>query len=131
MTIPNPNKWKATAMLFEKTFEIYISLSSKIQDNVFPEIVKISRDVMADNDVSPYVEKIQEITKEIHQNISSMAERFGILHMDAHKTAGKMYEEIGDLENAAEMYARRYDYCQDKSVELYEQIAKGENSDEM
>ena len=131
MTIPNPNKWKATAILFERTFEIYISLSSKIQDNVFPEIVKISRDVMADNDVSPYVEKIQEITKEIHQNISSIAERFGILHMDAHKTAGKMYEEIGDLENAAEMYARRYDYCQDKSVELYEQIAKGENSDEM
>ena len=131
MTIPNPNKWKATAILFERTFEIYISLSSKIQDNVFPENVKISREVMTDNDVSPYVEKIQEITKEIHQNISSIAERFGILHMDAHKTAGKMYEEIGDLENAAEMYARRYDYCQDKSVELYEQIAKGENSDEM
>ena len=131
MTIPNPNKWKATAMLYERTFEIYISLASKIQDNVFPEIVKISREVMTDNDVSPYVEKIQEITKEIHQNISSIAERFGILHMDAHKTAGKMYEEIGDLENAAEMYARRYDYCQDKSVELYEQIAKGENSDEM
>ena len=131
MTIPNPNKWKATAMLYERTFEIYISLASRIQDNVFPEIVKISREVMADNDVSPYVEKIQEITKEIHQNISSIAERFGILHMDAHKTAGKMYEEIGDLENAAEMYARRYDYCQDKSVELYEQIAKGENSDEM
>ena len=131
MTIPNPNKWKATAMLYERTFEIYISLASRIQDNVFPEIVKISREVMTDNDVSPYVEKIQEITKEIHQNISSIAERFGILHMDAHKTAGKMYEEIGDLENAAEMYARRYDYCQDKSVELYEQIAKGENSDEM
>ena len=131
MTIPNPNKWKATAILFERTFEIYISLSSKIQDNVFPEIVKISREVMTDNDVSPYVEKIQEITKEIHQNISSIAERFGILHMDAHKTAGKMYEEIGDLENAAEMYAHSYDYCQDKSVELYEQIAKGENSDEM
>ena len=131
MTIPNANKWKAIAMLYERTFEIYISLSSKIQDNVFPEIVKISREVMTDNDVSPYVEKIQEITKEIHQNISSIAERFGILHMDAHKTAGKMYEEIGDLENAAEMYARSYDYCQDKSVELYEQIAKGENSDEM
>ena len=131
MTIPNPNKWKATAMLYERTFEIYISLSSKIQDNVFPEIVKISREVMTDNDVSPYVEKIQEITKEIHQNISSIAERFGILHMDAHKTAGKMYEEIGDLENAAEMYAHSYDYCLDKSMELYERIAKGEKSDEM
>ena len=131
MTIPNPNKWKATAILFERTFEIYISLSSKIQDNVFPEIVKISKDAMDNDDVAPYVEEIKETTKEIHQNIFSIAERFGILHMDAHKTAGKMYEEIGDLENAAEMYARSYDYCQDKSVELYEQIAKGENSDEM
>jgi len=130
MTILNPNKWKATAMLYERTFEIYISLASRIQDNVFPEIVKISREVMADNDVSPYVEKIQEITKEMHQNIFSIAERFDILHMDAHKTAGKLYEELGDLENAAEMYAHSYDYCLDKSMELYERIAKEQKNNQ-
>ena len=130
MTIPNPNKWKATAMLYERTFEIYISLSSKIQDNVFPEIVKISKDAMDNDDVAPYVEEIKETTKEIHQNIFSIAERFDILHMDAHKTAGKLYEELGDLENAAEMYAHSYDYCLDKSMELYERIAKEQKNNQ-
>jgi hypothetical protein len=124
MTIPNPNKWKAIAILYERTFEIYISLASKIQDNVFPEIVKISKDAMANDDVAPYVEEITETTKEIHQNISSIAERFGILHMDAHKIAGEMYEEVVDLENAAEMYSHSYDYCLDKSIKLYERITK-------
>ena len=130
MTIPNPNKWKATAMLYERTFEIYISLSSKIQDNVFPEIVKISKDAMDNDDVAPYVEEIKETTKEIHQNISSIAERFGVLHMDAHEIAGEMYEELGDLENAAEMYSHSYDYCLDKSMELYERIAKEQKNNQ-
>ena len=46
------------------------------------------------------------------------------LKLDAYKTAGEMYEEIGDLENAAKMYSYSYDYCMDKSVELYEKISK-------
>jgi len=124
MTILNANKWKAIAMLYEKTFEIYISLSSRIQDNVFPEIVNISKDAMNDNDVSPYVDEIKETTKEVHQKISFIAERFSSLHLDTHETAGKMYEEVGDLQNAAEMYMHSYDYCQDKSVEIFEMLAK-------
>ena len=44
------------------------------------------------------------------------------MKLDAYKTAGQMYEEIGDLENAAKMYSYSYDYCVDKSVELYEKI---------
>ena len=124
MTILNANKWKAIAMLYEKTFEIYISLSSRIQDNVFPEIVNISKDAMNDNDVSPYVDEIKETTKEVHQKISFIAERFSSLHLDAHETAGKMYEEVRDLQNAAEMYMHSYDYCQDKSVEIFEMLAK-------
>ena len=124
MTITNPNKWKATAMLYERTFEIYISLSSKIQDNVFPEIVKISKEAMTSGDVSEHVEQIQETTKEIHKKISETAEQYGKMKLDAYETAGQMYEEIGDLEHAAEMYHYSYDYCLDKSMELYEKIAK-------
>jgi len=124
MTITNPNKWKATAMLYERTFEIYISLSSKIQDNVFPEIVKISKEAMTSGDVSEHVEQIQETTKEIHKKISETAEQYGKMKLDAYETAGQMYEEIGDLQNAAEMYNYSYDYCLDKSMELYERIAK-------
>ena len=97
MTITNPNKWKATAMLYERTFEIYISLSSKIQDNVFPEIVKISKEAMTSGDVSEHVEQIQETTKEIHKKISETAEQYGKMKLDAYETAGQMYEEIGDL----------------------------------
>jgi len=44
--------------------------------------------------------------------------------MDAHEIAGEMYEEVGDLENVAKMYSHIYDYCLDKSMELYERIAK-------
>ena len=32
--------------------------------------------------------------------------------------------KICDLENAAKMYSYSYDYCMDKSVELYEKISK-------
>jgi uncharacterized coiled-coil DUF342 family protein len=124
MTIPNANKWKAIAMLYERTFEIYISLSSKIQDNVFPEIVKISKEAMSSGDVSEHVEQIQETTKEMHKKISETAEQYGKMKLDAYETAGQMYEEIGDLQNAAEMYNYSYDYCLDKSMELFEKIAK-------
>lgn len=46
------------------------------------------------------------------------------MKMDAYKTAGGIYEEIGDLENAVEMYSYSYDDCLDKSMELYEKIVK-------
>ena len=50
------------------------------------------------------------------------------MKLDAYKTAGEMYEEIGDLENAAEMYSYSYDCCLDKSMDLFEKIAKRSKS---
>ena len=124
MTIPNANKWKAIAMLYERTFEIYISLSSKIKNNMFPEVVRISKEAMSSGAVSEHIDKIQDTTKEIHKKISETAEQYGKMKLDAYETAGQMYEAMGDLENAAEMYNYSYDYCLDKSMELYERIAK-------
>ena len=124
MTIPNANKWKAIAILYERTFEIYISLSSKIKNNMFPEIVRISKEAMSSGAVSEHIDKIQDTTKEIHKKISETAEQYGKMKLDAYETAGQMYEAMGDLENAAEMYNYSYDYCLDKSMELYERIAK-------
>ena len=124
MTIPNANKWKAIAILYERTFEIYISLSSKIKNNLFPEVVRISKEAMSSGAVSEHIDKIQDTTKEIHKKISETAEQYGKMKLDAYETAGQMYEAMGDLENAAEMYNYSYDYCLDKSMELYERIAK-------
>ena len=124
MTLHDADNWKAIAMLYERTFELYISLSSKIQDNMFPEIVKISNKAMDNADVSKEVKQIQETTKEIHQKISETAEQYGKMKLDAYETAGQMYEEVGDLQTAAEMYMHSHDRCQDKSVEIFETLAK-------
>ena len=119
---------KTVAMVYEKIFEMYISLSSTINENMFPKIVKESKKVMSKNDISKQVDQIQNTTKEIHKNISNAAYYFGEIHMAAHETAGKLFEESGDLKNAAEMYMHSYDYCQDKAVELFEKIAKSSDN---
>ena len=124
MTIEDAKKWEAIARLYEKTFDYYITLASKIEDNLFPEIVKISNEATTISDVSEHTDKIQDTTKEIHKKIFETAEQYGKMKLDAYETAGQMYEEIGDLEHAAEMYHYSYDYCLDKSMELYEKIAK-------
>ena len=129
MTIKEAEKYKSIARLYEQTFEYYIALASKIQDNLFPEIVKISKEAMTIGNVSEHVVQIQETTKEIHEKISKTAEQYGKMKLDAYETAGQMYEEIGDLQNAAEMYNYSYDYCLDKSMELYERIAKEQKND--
>jgi uncharacterized coiled-coil DUF342 family protein len=124
MTVEDAKKWEAIARLYEKTFEYYITLASKVQNNLFPEIVRISKEAMSSSAVSEHVDQIQETTKEIHKKISETAEQYGKMKLDAYETAGQMYEEIGNLEHAAEMYHYSYDYCLDKSMELYEKIAK-------
>jgi hypothetical protein len=128
LTIKEAEKWKSIARLYEQTFEYYITLASKIQNNLFPEIVRISKEATTISDVSEHVESIQETTKEIHAKISETAEQYGKMKLDAYETAGQMYEEIGDLQNAAEMYNYSYDYCLDKSMKLYERIAKEQNN---
>jgi uncharacterized coiled-coil DUF342 family protein len=127
MTIEDAKKWEAIARLYEKTFDYYITLASKIEDNLFPEIVKISNEATTISDVSEHTDKIQDTTKEIHKKIFETAEQYGKMKLDAYETAGQMYEEIGDLEHAAEMYHYSYDYCLDKSMELYEKIAQERN----
>jgi hypothetical protein len=124
LTIKEAEKCKSVAQLYEQTFEYYVALASKIQDSLFPEIVKISKKAMTFGDVSEHVAQIQETTKEIHEKISKTAEQYGKMKLDAYEIAGQMYEEIGDLEHAAEMYSYSYDYCLDKSMDLYEKIAK-------
>ena len=61
---------------------------------------------------------------EVWKKVDKSTEIYQEMKLDAYKTAGEMYEEIGDLENAAKMYSYSYDYCMDKSVELYEKISK-------
>jgi hypothetical protein len=52
------------------------------------------------------------------------------MKMDAYKTAGEMYEEIGDLENAAEMYHYSDDSGMDKAMELWDIIAEKNRNDQ-
>ena len=124
MTLHDANNWKTLAMLYERTFELYISLSSKIQDDMFPEIVKIFNETMDNADTSQEIKQIQETTKEIHKKVFEIAEQYGNMKLDAYETAGQKYEKVGDLQNAAEIYMHSYDYCQDKSVELFDEIAR-------
>ncbi len=137
-------KWKAIAKMYEQTFALYVSLRGKIQDNAFPFIDNVAKEALSNvdltetfstniqnkdkvfqsDDIQEHVHQIRETINEIWKKVDKSTEIYQEMKLDAYKTAGEMYEEIGDLENAAEMYSYSYDYCLDKSIELHEKIAK-------
>ena len=144
MTVEDAKKWESIAKMYEKTFALYISLRGKIQNNAVPLIDDIVKKALSNvdltgsfpsniqnkdkvfhsDDIPEHVHQIRENVKEVWDNVDKKTEIYQEMKLDAYKTAGQMYEEIGDLENAAKMYSYSYDYCMDKSVELYEKISK-------
>ena len=144
MTVEDAKKWESIAKMYEKTFALYISLRGKIQNNAVPfidDIVKVALSnvdltgsfpsnihnkdkVFHSDDIREHVQQIRENIREVWNTLDKKTEIYQEMKLDAYKTAGQMYEEIGDLENAAKMYSYSYDYCMDKSVELYEKISK-------
>ena len=130
--------------MYEKTFALYISLRGKIQNNAVPFIDDVVKKALSNvdltgsfptniqnkdkvfhsDDIREHVCQIRENIREVWDTLDKKTEIYQEMKMDAYKTAGQMYEEIGDLENAAKMYSYSYDYCVDKSVELYEKISK-------
>ena len=148
MTVEDAKKWESIAKMYEQTFALYVSLRGKIQDNAFPFIDNIAKEALSNvdltgsfptniqnkdkvfhsDDIPEHVHQIRENIKEVWKKVDKKTEIYMVMKLDAYKTAGQMYEEIGDLENAAEMYSCSYDYCLDKSMELYEKIAKQNKS---
>ena len=144
MTVEDAKKWESIAKMYEKTFALYVSLRGKITDNAFPFIDNVAKEALSNVDVSgdfsintqnkdkvfksvsipEHVFQIRETMNEVWKKVDKSTEIYQEMKLDAYKTAGQMYEEIGDLENAAKMYSYSYDYCMDKSVELYEKISK-------
>ena len=144
MTVEDAKKWESIAKMYEKTFALYISLRGKIQDNAFPFIDNVAKEALSNVDstgsfstniqnknkvfksdsIPEHVFQIRETIDEVWKKVDKSTEIYQEMKLDAYKTAGQMYEEIGDLENAAKMYSYSYDYCMDKSVELYEKISK-------
>ena len=80
--------------------------------------------VFKSDSIQEHVFQIRETMDEVWKKVDKSTEIYQEMKLDAYKTAGEMYEEIGDLENAAKMYSHSYDYCVDKYVELYEKISK-------
>ena len=144
MTIEDAKKWESIAKMYEQTFALYISLRGKIQNNAVPFIDDVVKKALSNvdltgsfptniqnkdkvfhsDDIREHVCQIRENIREVWNNVDKKTEIYQEMKLDAYKTAGQMYEEIGDLENAAKMYSYSYDYCMDKSVELYEKISK-------
>ena len=144
MTVEDAKKWESIAKMYEKTFALYISLRGKIQNNAVPFIDDVVKKALSNvdltgsfptniqnkdkvfhsDDIREHVCQIRENIREVWDTLDKKTEIYQEMKMDAYKTAGQMYEEIGDLENAAKMYSYSYDYCMDKSVELYEKISK-------
>ena len=144
MTVEDAKKWESIAKMYEKTFALYVSLRGKITDNAFPFIDNVTKEALSNVDstgsfstniqnknkvfksdsIPEHVFQIRETIDEVWKKVDKSTEIYQEMKLDAYKTAGQMYEEIGDLENAAKMYSYSYDYCMDKSVELYEKISK-------
>ena len=147
MTVEDAKKWESIAKMYEKTFALYISLRGKIQNNAVPFIDDVVKEALSNvdltgsfptniqnkdkvfhsDDIREHVCQIRENIREVWNTLDKKTEIYQEMKLDAYKTAGQMYEEIGDLENAAKMYSYSYDYCVDKSVELYEKISKNQN----
>ena len=144
MTVEDAKKWESIAKMYEKTFALYISLRGKIQNNAVPFIDDVVKKALSNvdltgsfptniqnkdkvfhsDDMREHVHQIRENIREVWNTLDKKTEIYQEMKLDAYKTAGQMYEEIGDLENAAKMYSYSYDYCVDKSSELYEKISK-------
>ena len=144
MTVEDAKKWESIAKMYEQTFALYVSLRGKIQNNAVPFIDDVVKKALSNvdltgsfptniqnkdkvfhsDDIREHVCQIRENIREVWDTLDKKTEIYQEMKMDAYKTAGQMYEEIGDLENAAKMYSYSYDYCVDKSVELYEKISK-------
>jgi hypothetical protein len=144
MTIEDAKKWESIAKMYEKTFALYVSLRGKIQNNAVPFIDDIVKEALSNvdltgsfptniqnkdkvfhsDDIREHVHQIRENIREVWNTLDKKTEIYQEMKLDVYKTAGQMYEEIGDLEHAAKMYSYSYDYCMDKSVELYEKISK-------
>ena len=144
MTVEDAKKWESIAKMYEKTFALYISLRGKIQNNAVPFIDDIVKEALSNvdltgsfptniqnkdkvfhsDDIREHVHQIRENIREVWNTLDKKTEIYQEMKLDAYKTAGQMYEEIGDLENAAKMYSCSYDYCMDKSIELHEKISK-------
>ena len=142
MTIEDAKKWESIAKMYEKTFALYISLRGKIQNNAVPFIDDVVKEALSNvdltrsfptniqnkdkvfhsDDIREHVHQIRENINEVWDNVDKKTEIYQEMKLDAYKTAGQMYEEIGDLENAAKMYSYSYDHCMDKSVEINSQI---------
>jgi hypothetical protein len=144
MTVEDAKKWESIAKMYEQTFALYVSLRGKIQNNAVPFVDDMAKEALSNvdltgsfptniqnkdrvfhsDDIREHVHQIRENINEVWNNVDKKTEIYQEMKLDAYKTAGQMYEEIGDLENAAKMYSYSYDYCMDKSVELYKKISK-------
>ena len=144
MTVEDAKKWESIAKMYEKTFALYISLRGKIQNNAVPFIDDVVKEALSNvdltgtfptnihnkdkvfhsDDIREHVQQIRENIREVWNTLDKKTEIYQEMKLDAYKTAGQMYEEIGDLENAAKMYSYSYDYCMDKSVKKNEKISK-------
>ena len=125
MTVEDAKKWESIAKMYEKTFALYISLRGKIQNNAVPFIDDVVKEALSNvdlsgtfptnihnkdkvfhsDDIPEHVHQIRENVKEVWNNVDKKTEIYQEMKLDAYKTAGQMYEEIGDLENAAKMYS--------------------------
>jgi hypothetical protein len=142
MTVEDAKKWESIAKMYEKTFALYVSLRGKIQNNAVPFIDDVVKEALSNVDLTrsfptniqnkdkvfksdsipEHVHQIRENINEVWDNVDKKTEIYQEMKLDAYKTAGQMYEEIGDLENAAKMYSYSYDHCMDKSVEINSKI---------
>ena len=123
MTVEDAKKWESIAKMYEKTFALYISLRGKIQNNAVPFIDDIVKEALSNvdltgsfptnihnkdkvfhsDDIREHVQQIRENIREVWNTLDKETEIYQEMKLDAFKSAGQMYEEIGDLENAAKM----------------------------
>jgi len=151
LTLKEAEKWKAIAKMYERTFALYVSLRGKIQDNEFPVIENIIKEALSSEELPEYfatniqnkdkvfksdsipehVFQIRENIEEVWKKVDKATDIYMEMKMEAYKTAGEMYEEIGDLETAAEMYHYSDDSGMDKAMKLWDKIAEEQKSNDI
>jgi hypothetical protein len=154
MTVEDAKKWEAIAKLYEQLFGIYVSFHRKIQETEYNVITKATNEALSSTDLPEYfstdtknknnlpnmevmsdnipehVYQIKEKISDVWEDVYKTADIYGEMKMNAYKTAGELYEELGDLENAAEMYHYSDDSGVDKSMELWDKIAEKNRNDQ-
>ncbi len=112
---------------FDKEYDRYVFLASRLRDEIYKDLQKLSKILEEKQDEPELVEFLTETRTEladIYEIVYARADKIGEKRLGLYAKVAKMYEQSGELETASEMYFKSYDTYHEKGFELLDKLVK-------